>query len=238
MTATAWTLRALWTVSPHHLQVIVVNAAVALFGIWTVVTLPRDIGAPYVLLLFCQLFGASSGFRPAADAGHYDAILVGGSSRRRLALTHWSLSVAPGIAAWAIVSIAELWCLEAGQAVGTKLPSLAAVLLVSTCPWAASLATARFFGGAVWLLIMGLIATSSHGFAWMREVVGPSAPDGLVENGLMLTRFVAVPFMYLVPPAFDIANGVPVLLGTAVLSAAALAGGVAWIVRRDFTGSS
>ena len=46
MTASAWTLRALWTVSPHHLQVIVVNAAVALFGIWTVVTLPETSERP------------------------------------------------------------------------------------------------------------------------------------------------------------------------------------------------
>ena len=225
-------------VSPHHLHAVVVCTAVALFGIWTVVTLPRDIGAPYVLLLFCQLFAASSGFRPQADAGHYDAILVRGASRCHLALTHWGLSVTPGVGAWAIVSLAEWWWSPSGQAVGTVAPSLTAVLLVSTCPWAMSLATARFFGGAAWVLAMGAIATSSRGFAWVREVVDPSVPNGVVESGLMLARFVAVPFMYLVPPAFDSANSVPVLLGTCVLSGAALSGGVAWIVRRDFPGGS
>ncbi len=238
MTSYTWTLRVLWTVSPHHLQVVVVNAAVAAFGVWTVATLPDDIGAPYVLLLFCQLFAASSGFRPAADAGHYDTVLVGGSTRCQLALAHWALSVSPGIAAWAVVSAAELWWLPPGQAVGTQLPSLAAVLLVSTCPWAASLATVRFFGGAAWVLTMGMVATSSRGFAWIREVVDPPAQDGFMESGLMVARFVAVPFMYLVPRAFDIANSAPVLLGTGVLSGVALSGGVVWIVRRDFPGGS
>ena len=236
MTSAAWICRVLWTVSPHFLHAVVVIGLVAVFGMWTVLKLPDDAGAPYVLLLFCQLFAASSGFRAAADTGHFDPILVGGATRWQLALAHWTLSSMPGLVAWLLVGTVELWCLAPNQAVGMKLPSLGAVVLVSNVAWAVSLPTVRFFGGAVWVVGMGLIATSSYGFTWIRSLVERVPPDGPWETLTVAARLVAVPFLYLVPSMFTIASSFPVLLVTGALSLAAFGVGALWIARRDFSG--
>ena len=75
---TMFVVRYFWGVSPHFSHTAVVFFGLACFGVWAVTTLPNDVGAAYVPILFCQLFGASSGFRPAADEGRFDALLVSG----------------------------------------------------------------------------------------------------------------------------------------------------------------
>ena len=52
------------------------DGSVAVFGVWTATAFPGDAGAPYLLLLFCQLFAASSGFRSSAESGHFDLLLL------------------------------------------------------------------------------------------------------------------------------------------------------------------
>ena len=104
---TGFVVRYLWRTSPHFAHSLLMATALGLFGVWMVGALAEDGGAPYVLILFGQLFASSSGFRPVADAGRFDALLVRGASRRRLAVTHWLLSAAPGICAWCAVWGAE-----------------------------------------------------------------------------------------------------------------------------------
>ena len=51
---TVFTLKLLWTVTPHFRQSVIVLALAATFGVWSVCVAPGDIGAPYALLLFCS----------------------------------------------------------------------------------------------------------------------------------------------------------------------------------------
>lgn len=176
---TRFTMRLLWTGSPHFGQSAVVLALAAVFGVWTVWAVPRDVGAPYALLFFCQLFAASSGFCPAANAGYFDPALVRGVTRRQLALCHWALSSGPGFLAWAVVSGAEVCSLGATMAVGGDPTSLAGLLIVSNIAWLTTLPSARFLGGTGWMLAMGLLGTSSWGRTWVSAVVDGTPASGL-----------------------------------------------------------
>ena len=162
---TVFTLKLLWTVTPHFRQSVIVLALAATFGVWSVCVAPGDIGAPYALLLFCQLFAASSGFRPAANAGYFDLALVRGASRRELAFGHWLLSSGPGWVAWLLVSGVEAWSLGTGIAVRGATTSLVGLMVVSNIAWATTLPTSRFVGGAGWVLVMGILASGSGGGA-------------------------------------------------------------------------
>ena len=233
---TVFTVRLLWAVVPHFRQSALVMAVAAAFGVWTVWVVPRDIGAPYALLFFCQLFAASSGFRPAANAGHFDAALVRGATRQQLALCHWALSSGPGCLAWLVVSGVEVWSLGHREAMGGDPTSLTGLTVISNVSWVATLPSTRFLGGAGWLFAMGLLASSSRGRAWVDSVVDSAPPSGLVETVSDLGAIVAVPFLFLVPTARAAAGHPLILLTTAFLSLFALAVGVGWIVVRDFPG--
>ena len=167
---TIFTLKLLWAVSPHFRQSAVVLALAAAFGVWTAWAVPRDVGAPYALLFFCQLFAASSGFRPAANAGHFDPALVRGATRHQLALCHWALSSGPGCLAWLVVSGVEVWLLGHRAAMGGDTTSLAGLMVVSNAAWLATLPTTRFVGGIGWLCAMGLLASSSWGVNGNRKL--------------------------------------------------------------------
>ena len=144
---TVFTVRLLWAVLPHFRQSAVVLVLAAAFGVWTVWVVPRDVGAPYALLFFCQLFAASSGFRPAANAGHFDGALVKGATRQQLALCHWALSSGPGCVAWLVVSAIEVSSLGHRAAMGGDPTSVAGLMVISNVAWVATLPTSRFFGG-------------------------------------------------------------------------------------------
>jgi hypothetical protein len=232
---TWFTFRFLWVVIPHFRQSALVMAACATFGVWTVRVMPGDVGAPYVVLLFCQLFTASSEFRLPADSGHLDPLLVKGALRHRLALSHWALSGGPGWMAWFVVAVAEAWSIGVGEAVGWRLTSFSSILIVSSLAWAATLPATRFLGGAIWVLTMGLLALSADGLLWVQRVLeGPQATtlEGTL-SGVVLA--IAIPFVLLVPAARTTVGQPAVLASIIGLSGLAVAMGVHWITARDFT---
>ena len=198
--------------------------------------MPRDIGVPYALLFFCQLFAASSGFRPAANAGHFDPALVRGATRHQLALCHWVLSSSPGCLAWLVVSGVEVWSLGHREAMGSDTTSLVGLMVVSNVAWLATLPTTRFFGGTGWLFAMGLLASSSWGRTWVDGVVDSTPPSGLFEIASDTGAIIAVPFLFLVPTAREAAGHPLILLIAAFLSLVALGVGVGWVAARDFPG--
>ena len=111
-----------------------------------------------VLLLQC--FAASSGFSLPARRGHYDLLLTRGTPRWLIAFVHWVTSSAPGLVSWIMLAAAEL--LASGGHLRTLLASgtLAAVFVVSTLPWACTVALPRFAGGIGWLLVLVTCATT------------------------------------------------------------------------------
>ena len=58
---TGFVFRYLWCVSPHFSHATTIAVVLVCFGLWTLSAMPQDVGAPYLPILFCQLFAASSG---------------------------------------------------------------------------------------------------------------------------------------------------------------------------------
>lgn len=139
-----------------------------------IVTPERTAGALAPLLLL-QMFAASSGFALPARRGHYDVLLTRTGRRTSIALAHWVTSIAPGIASWLIVaSIESLTSGRASAALASG--TCVAVLLVSTIPWAITVALPRFSGGIGWLLVLTIagVTFSPEGSGWLNVHESPA----------------------------------------------------------------
>ena len=113
-----------------------------------------------VPVLLLQAFAASSGFTLPARRGHYDLLFTRGNSRTSIALVHWASSIATGVASWLILAVLEQVVTVGTRATLVASGSCAAVFLVSTLPWATSVALPRFSGGIGWLLLAVTLATT------------------------------------------------------------------------------
>ena len=118
-------------------------------------------------VLVLQAFATSSGFALPARRGHYDLLLTRGSARSLMALAHWLTSIAAGLASWLVLAVFER--VVSGGASNQLWASgtCAALFLVSTLPWAITVALPRFSGGIGWMLVAVTSATtlSSRVFA-------------------------------------------------------------------------
>jgi hypothetical protein len=112
-------------------------------------------------VLLLQMFACSSGFDLPARRGHYDLLLTSGERRIRAALAHWLASAVPGLLAWAVVigieSMARFGSPPATFSSGT----IAAVFLVSTVPWAATIRLPRFAAAIGWLVVVAIGAVAA-----------------------------------------------------------------------------
>ena len=113
-----------------------------------------------VPVLLLQAFAASSGFTLPARRGHYDLLFSRGNSRTSIALVHWASSIATGINSWLVLAVLEIVVSAGARSTLVASGSCAAVLLVSTVPWATSVALPRFSGGIGWLLLAVTLATT------------------------------------------------------------------------------
>jgi hypothetical protein len=113
-----------------------------------------------VPVLLLQAFAASSGFTLPARRGHYDLLLTRGNSRTSIALVHWASSIATGLGSWLVLAILELVVSAGTRTTLVASGSCAAVFLVSTLPWATSVALPRFSGGIGWLLLATTLTTT------------------------------------------------------------------------------
>jgi hypothetical protein len=135
-------------------------------------------GAATVPVLFVQLFAAASGFATPARRGHFDLLLTRGDPRVLIAAVHWCASVAPGLAAWLVIAFVELAMRTRPVAATTG--TAAAMLLVSTLPWAITVPLPRFSGAIGWLLtlvIAAAVPASAAAPGWLRFLVYP--PDAV-----------------------------------------------------------
>jgi hypothetical protein len=211
--------------TPASLTVVLAILALGAAGLEAV----SDGSSDWVLasILLVQLFACSSGFTRHASRGYYDPVLVG-RTRLHVGLAHFAVTALPGSVAWIAAGIAE------GIAAGSlSVPAMrpagwVALFLVSAIPWAVNLRFAPFVAGSLWLLVTASLLLSGRLFrtlailhadrAWARS-------HGLGAIGLGLAFPAAVPSIAW--PPF-------VLVALAVISAAALAGGVALLHRASF----
>lgn len=232
---TAFVARYLWVVSSHFGNAAAIAGGLALFGIWVVRTMPQDLGAGYIPILFGQLFAASSGFRQEADIGHFDALVASGVGRARIGLMHLALSAGPGVLAWGLVYGVEAHTVGYDHAVGSRPAAWVALGVVSSVAWAVTLPAGRYTGGVLWVVGLGLTALSPGGIAWLSEAVA-RVPIGMSDTLGAAGAMMVCPVLLLVPPLSQVSGDVGVLSLLVGLSVAAGGAGFVWIGGRDFPG--
>ncbi len=136
-------------------------AATTLAGAATLAIDPgraREVLTPVLLL---QLFASSSGLIVPARRGHYDLLLTMGYSRVAIASVHWTASALPGIASWAVLGSSEIVLARTSTPLLMTSGTVAALVLVSTVPWALTAALPRFAGAIGWLVVLALLAATA-----------------------------------------------------------------------------
>ena len=137
---------------------------VASFGVLTVcagvaLVVEPDRAAQVMLpTLVLQAFAVSVGFTAFARRGYYDVLLTSGAGRLRAAVVHWVMAAAPGGASWVMLGIVERAIPGSGREVMSS-GTAAAMFVVSTLPWAMTVAVPRFTGAIGWLLLGVMVVT-------------------------------------------------------------------------------
>lgn len=179
-------------------------------------------------ILLLQLFATSSGFMLSARRGHYDLLLTRGHSRQRIAVVHWVMCAWPGTLAWMVLAATEAIVSGGSRITLLRAGTLAAVLVVSTMPWAVTVALPRFAGAVGWLVTLALLAMvrapheTTHGL----RPVDASAP--VLEAVVALVLY--PPLM--VGQLVEHASGIR-LIGAMGVGAVSVACALAWIERQD-----
>jgi hypothetical protein len=107
-------------------------------------------------VLVVQLFAVSSGFVGHARRGHYDLLLTRGDDRMAVALVHWALSAAPGLASCLSLAAAEVVTSLGHARVSVASGSIVAVVVVSTAPWAFTAFLPRVAAAIGWLAVFAV----------------------------------------------------------------------------------
>jgi len=196
---TASPLRYFVGVSLHPTHGLAVLAGVTAVGLWTVSLSPSELDSALGMLLFVQMFLASTGFLTRARRGHFDPILTSSFSRMRVVVVHWLMSVLPGVLACAVVS-AVAWgvdWLDGGGGFATAVVGrrLLAVAIVSAVAWSAGFALARGAAGALWsAALVALLLRRS-------DLLGSSAATDAASSAAITIRHAAAvlgcPFLLL-----------------------------------------
>ncbi|HEY7189503.1 MAG TPA: hypothetical protein VH436_23260 [Vicinamibacterales bacterium] len=190
-----------------------------------VVLMPSRTAGALAPLLVLQMFAASSGFAVPGRRGHYDLLLTRTGGRLSIALAHWVNSIAPGVAGWLIVASVE--ALTTGStSIAMASGTCAAVALVSTIPWAATVALPRFSGGIGWLLLLTIagITLSPSDHVWL-----PGEAEGFLAGASAFLLYpIAIVGRRL--SAGQLLMALPAL----TLAAASMAAACGWVRRATF----
>ena len=149
------------TLRPHTLTVVLV---LGVFGTawWSGRHDAHGVEQALVLALLLQMFTAATGFREPARRGHFDALLASRRSRLVVGLAHAAISMAPGVALWAILSCVALALSPSAWPTALSPSALAALFYVSAAAWAASLPLVRYSTGVLWLATLFVLAGTGH----------------------------------------------------------------------------
>ena len=118
---------------------------------------PHQASSVTLPVLALQVFATSTGFTMHARRGHYDLLLTEGLGRARMGFVQWGIAAAPGVASWCLIVVAEL--VIAGSHRSLQSGTVAALFLVSTVPWAVTVALPRFSGAIGWMLLGVMVRT-------------------------------------------------------------------------------
>jgi hypothetical protein len=193
-----------------------------------IVSDPHRASGALVPVLVLQSLAASSGFSLPARRGHYDLLFTRGSSRILIALIHWVMSIISGLASWFALAVLELVVSAGASQALFASGTCAAVFLVSTLPWAITVALPRFSGGIGWMLV-AITATTTFSTGVMgdwtaastriEELAWPAWSFFIYPAGAV-GQHLARPQVMAVIPALGLAVG-------------AMVGAFRWVARRD-----
>jgi len=178
--------------SGHHIALLV---AITAIGVWTIRMSPGELDSALGMLLFVQMFLASTGFLARARRGHFDPILTSASERMPVIVSHWCASALPGVVAWAVV-VAVDSIYGGGNAVSAVVGRrFLALWIVSTIAWITGFAVARGAAGALWTA--GLVAALLN----RTDLLGSASGAAASPSHMLLLRHTAAvigcPFLLL-----------------------------------------
>lgn len=207
----------------HAAYALVVLVCVAAVSLWTIVLSPSELDSGLGMLLFIQMFLASTGFVPAARRGHFDPLLVGGQRRTSVAMAHWIVSIGPGVAAWVAVALAAyvLHSPAARSALAGK--PAAALFIVSAMGWSAGFAFTRGAAGVAWI---GALAA----LLMRHTVLMTSGPVSVLTSMRDAATLVVCPFLLVGPSPSVPTEAVPIAVA---MSAGVLVIVCRWVRRID-----
>lgn len=155
---------------PYSLAVL---AAVTLYGIVLTHTSRDELDSGLGMVLFVQMFLASSGFAAAARRGHYDPILVHGRSRPAAIAAEWCASVAPGAAAWMLLGVAGYLAGSPAAISALAGARLIAFFIVSALASSTGFVLPRGAAGVLWTAAL-MVLLLRHVEMFTPLTVGPS----------------------------------------------------------------
>lgn len=189
---------------------------------------PARAPAALIPLLLLQMFAAASGFSVPARRGHYDLLLTSGEGRVRIAAAHWVMSILPGLASWVALAVTEQMATRGtGRAIVSS-GSVAALLLVSTIPWALTVSLPRFAGAIGWLSVLSMAAVFLPADRILALGSTPGAGRSPVEAVLAILVYPPV----LAAESVAGARGF-IVLPAALIAAASMVHAFRWIDRTD-----
>lgn len=189
------------------------------YAAYIAAVVPADVGQVFGIVLFLQLFAASTGYRERLRRGHFDPILVGGTNTWRIAAAHWAISVGLGILVWAVLTVLEL-AVHGNQRLTSLSPAEIAVFLyASTAVWTLTLPLPRYIGAVLWLVLL-VVLQSTQQLQAMRVTFTP-VPETWTEIVRSATSVFLFPVFLLLDPG--VANAT--LLATTIAGTC-----VVWVI--------
>lgn len=173
----------------HAPYALIVLCAIAVTGIWGIVLDAKEVDSGFGMVLFAQMFLASTGFVPRARRGHFDPVLVGGPIRTAALVSHWTMSVAPGVAGWIGLAIVAN-ALGSPLSLSALVVRTASLFIVSAIAWAGGFALTRGAAGVVWMAI--LLALLFHRSDLLAS---PGLPSSLIVIAGNTAAIVCCPFL-------------------------------------------
>lgn len=185
-------VRYLAVVGVHPRYAIAAMAAIAVLGLVTVWLNASELDSGLGMILFGQMFLASSGFIVRARQGHLDPLLASSPERTPIVIWDWGLSVAPGLTAWVLVAGAGLVLGSPAAASALAGGRAAGLFVVSSMAWVLGFALPRGAAGMLWMAVLLAILTQ-------RTELLPDAPHAPPAAGTVLRHAIALvlcPFLF------------------------------------------
>lgn len=181
------------TLRLHPPSALLALGATVGIGLWTTSMSPGELDSGLGMLLFVQMFLASSGFLVRARRGHFDPLLTASPNRTRPIVWHWIASVAPGVAGWMCLAGAGYFQgspTAVSALVGTR---AAALFIVSALAWTAGFTLTRGAAGVLWIaVLLGLLLGRVDLLSLSSVLAAPSGMGLLHAATLVICPFLLI----------------------------------------------